>query len=124
MTQQGGIYSSSTHSTNVSPSVKSGSLSQLKSLPQQSQSDVEKDEKNSQVQEHEDAQTSSTTRNKKDQADSQNFDHQWAIVSRPQENGGNDPPDRVGCSSHFDITLGWGDWKHTLFSWDPNVRKK
>lgn len=44
----------------------------------------------------------------------------WEVVTAPQAN--EEPASsRKSVSSHFDIRLGWGKWKFTLFSWDIEV---
>lgn len=54
--------------------------------------------------------------------DSETDGQQWDVVSNPEADNETDSPAR-SMSSHFDFTLGWGQWKHTLFSWDMNVWK-
>ncbi|KAK2763323.1 hypothetical protein FQN54_009959 [Arachnomyces sp. PD_36] len=57
-----------------------------------------------------------------DSHDDSKTDGQWDVVTNPEAEGETNPPARR-MSSHFDFKLGWGKWKHTLFSWDMNVRK-
>ncbi|KAI1755920.1 hypothetical protein F4782DRAFT_487659 [Xylaria castorea] len=42
-------------------------------------------------------------------------DDQWAIVQNTTNSSGEDSR---GNSTHFDITIGWGRWKHTIFSYN------
>ncbi|KAI0453702.1 hypothetical protein F5B21DRAFT_478221 [Xylaria acuta] len=56
------------------------------------------------------------------QAHGQNEDEDWAVIQHPEAETGENPPD-LEVASHFDITLGWGRYKLTLFSCDMNVRK-
>lgn len=44
-------------------------------------------------------------------------DNEWEVVTNEEADG---RPRSPGNSSnvHFDITLGWGRWKHTLYSFD------
>jgi len=51
------------------------------------------------------------------QDENNNAGHLWEVVESP--NSDETTPD--GFSSHFDITLGWGKWKFTLFSWDMKI---
>lgn len=46
---------------------------------------------------------------------------QWEILTHPQEHSQTDPHSQE-MSSHFDVQLGWGAWKFTLFSWDMKVK--
>ncbi|KAI1774330.1 hypothetical protein F4818DRAFT_79882 [Hypoxylon cercidicola] len=113
MAQQGGTYR---HSANAASSVRSNSSSQP-----QGWDDVEKVEQNSAMQElADDTRTSPKLRNENGHNDDRN---DWAVVPHPEANTGENPPSR-GASSHFDITLGWGKWKFTVFSWDASVRKQ
>lgn len=66
--------------------------------------------------------TSPKVRNQDGQNDDQSDDQQWTIVPRPEANIEENPSSR-GASSHFDITLGRGNWKFTVFSWDMSVRE-
>lgn len=45
---------------------------------------------------------------------------EWTVVSNPK-----DETDTCigGMSSHFEVQLGWGTWKFTLFSWDLKIKK-
>ncbi|KAI1408763.1 hypothetical protein F5Y13DRAFT_105109 [Hypoxylon sp. FL1857] len=54
--------------------------------------------------------------------DDQNDDQQWTVVSHPEASI--ESPPSQGTSSHFDITLGWGSRKFTVFSWDMSIRKE
>ncbi|KAF2807077.1 uncharacterized protein BDZ99DRAFT_422483 [Mytilinidion resinicola] len=56
------------------------------------------------------------------QDDGKTDGQEWAVVNKPQ-----DEPNTLsggGVSSHFDLQLGWGRYKFTLFSWDLNVKKE
>ncbi|KAK2758622.1 hypothetical protein FQN54_003312 [Arachnomyces sp. PD_36] len=47
---------------------------------------------------------------------------EWDVVTNPEADDETDLPAKR-MSSHFDVQLGWGQWKFTLFSWDMNVWK-
>jgi hypothetical protein len=47
-------------------------------------------------------------------------DQQWEILGDSEADTATDPPPG-GISSHFDLHLGWGDWKFTVFSWDLKI---
>ena len=49
-------------------------------------------------------------------------DQQWEVVVSPEADKGIDSS-AGGFSSHFDLQLGWGRWKFTVFSWDLIVSK-
>ncbi|XXH01377.1 hypothetical protein Hte_007737 [Hypoxylon texense] len=55
--------------------------------------------------------------------DDQGDDQQWAVVTHPDADTDKGPPGQ-GASSHFDVTLGWGKWKFTLFSLDVSIKKR
>lgn len=44
-------------------------------------------------------------------------DEDWEVVAKQEVDGRSAAPDS-SSSMHFDVTLGWGRWKHTLFSFD------
>lgn len=48
---------------------------------------------------------------------------QWEVVANPGADDDETDSAGRGVSSHFDVKLGWGRWRFTLFSWDMNVRK-
>ncbi|KAK0657909.1 hypothetical protein B0T16DRAFT_402714 [Cercophora newfieldiana] len=59
----------------------------------------------------------------------QNDAQQWEVVETPATNPdpGRESDSETNVqghkvSSHFDIKLGWGKYKFTLFSWDMNVK--
>lgn len=64
-----------------------------------------------------------TSSDPRHQLDTQSDDQQWAIVPRPGDDSG-DGSHNQEASSHFDITLGWGRYKVTVFSWDMSIRRQ
>ncbi|KAJ0168413.1 hypothetical protein CTA2_6416 [Colletotrichum tanaceti] len=48
-------------------------------------------------------------------------DEGWEVVAKP---GGEQEPHGTGFSSSFDLQLGWGSWRISVFSWDVNVRRE
>ncbi|KAI1082108.1 hypothetical protein F5B20DRAFT_578876 [Whalleya microplaca] len=90
----------------------------------QSRGNDENDEQNSVIQERgDDTRSSPIVRNQYSQSDGQRNDQEWTVVPHPEANVEENAPSS-GISSHFDITLGWGKWKTTIFSWDLNIRKQ
>jgi len=53
--------------------------------------------------------------------DGKNDDQEWAVVNSPRDETNEHICE--GMSSHFDLQLGWGKWKWTVFSWDVNIKK-
>ncbi|KAI0441566.1 hypothetical protein F4803DRAFT_522630 [Xylaria telfairii] len=56
------------------------------------------------------------------QTHGKNEDQDWEVVQPVEPDTEENVPDQE-VSSHFDITLGWGRRKFTIFSWDVNIRK-
>lgn len=48
-------------------------------------------------------------------------EQEWTVVTSPESER---DTHSGGVSSHFDIQLGWGTWRFTLFSWDLNIKKE
>ncbi|GAD95562.1 hypothetical protein PTT_15517 [Paecilomyces variotii No. 5] len=115
MAQQGGTYCPR---AKVSSPVPSDSSSKA-----QGWDDFGEDKLDSPVQERNgDTRSSPMIHDQDEQIDSKNDDQQWAVVSHPDVDDEEDRP-KPRFSSHFDITLGWGKWKTTIFSLDVSVGK-
>ncbi|KAI8955329.1 hypothetical protein F4801DRAFT_324320 [Xylaria longipes] len=56
------------------------------------------------------------------QVHGENEDQDWEVVQHPGSETGENPFSS-GCSCHFDMKLGWGRKKFTVFSWDMSVSK-
>ncbi|KAH8178747.1 hypothetical protein LIA77_00266 [Sarocladium implicatum] len=49
----------------------------------------------------------------------------WVVVPEGMQNGGIEPSkSSSGYSGHWDLTLGWGKWKHTLVDFDWKFEHK
>ncbi|KAK8022233.1 hypothetical protein PG993_013000 [Apiospora rasikravindrae] len=48
---------------------------------------------------------------------------QWVVVPKPEETGTSEEGEG-GMESHFDFKVGWGKWKHTVFSWDLKIGRR
>ncbi|KAI1152316.1 hypothetical protein F4825DRAFT_450624 [Nemania diffusa] len=115
MAQQGGTYSPSARA--VSVPTRSTSSSKL-----QYQDSGPKNKETPAIEGRVDD-TLETSSDPRHQLDTQSDDQQWAIVPRPGDDSG-DGSHNQEASSHFDITLGWGRYKVTVFSWDMSIRRQ
>ncbi|KAI1183756.1 hypothetical protein F5B17DRAFT_111603 [Nemania serpens] len=108
MAQRGGTYSVALE--------KASSAKRLNAHPAIHNNGVEKDTKAHDIEKRcyqRDA--SSQTRNPNDARDDD--DREWEIVLRPEDEDGKNTHK---CSFNCQISIGWGRWKHTLFSLESN----
>ncbi|KAI1359821.1 hypothetical protein F5Y08DRAFT_344310 [Xylaria arbuscula] len=50
--------------------------------------------------------------------DSYNDSQEWELISIPEENKDDEDNPNQYFKFHYDLTLGWGKWKHTFVSVD------